>query len=326
MASMGRILLSVGLVNVCLACITIESLNSGSGGLRQGGNLADPAAAGCNRIGCGKYKTGERLKMAAEDMVSLQTKLHTIWEGGQIKYEIKYGSNPDFDLTPGFEIEADYPHYVASNSPASGVWVKNFELNALYNGDATIQVSYVTDGVEVQGDDLDAGLTWSNFDNPKSIFHQCIDIEVTEGAAAFPATEGAKGIGPQEKADIDFANAGGQVLNPPGANPFVPVLIVLLVLIFLFCGLAAWLFHQKHQTKPVPQSEPIVKKAPEAMPQPPQPPKEKTPTPTPEEEEDAVGVVHYEDADEPAPKLEATGSMGRHFHFRYVNEGEDAAV
>lgn len=342
----GKVLLS-SLAVQALGCITLEAANSNVLGLRQGGNFGDSPLLGCNRLGCSTDKAGSRLQLKADDELVVQAMLHQNWEGGQVKYELKYGNRPNFDTTPGFEIEQQDPHLIAEGSATKDL-VKRFNIEPAYNGNATIQISYVTAGLVVDahpslGDDV------KDFESPRSVFVQCLDIEITSGGLQFPAGTFLNGFGPSENDDATNpkppyrgggGNGGVNPVDPRGTSPppeegssfLIMAVLLSLLAVCLLVGVAMCVKRNKGQ-EPV-KSDPIVHdvisvpKAPSVSRK-----AEKTPTPAEDLESEVAVGIHYEtDPDTPpksrnseaaTPKLEATGSMGRHFHFRYVEDDEN---
>jgi cytoskeletal protein RodZ len=140
---------------------------------------------------------------------------------------------------------------------------------------------------------------------------------------------GDNGFGPNY---IITAPDEGIPFEAGGLKPFWIGFIILALLIVL-CGLGvAYLFlTQKEPERPA--FQPRVHEATVAPPKEPTP-RRKTPTPSQQssQSDEAVAVMHYTDAQEAEkeksqsatpPVNDATGSQGRHFHFRYINEGED---
>lgn len=311
---LGKLLLSSIAVQVSLACITLEKVNNGEQGLRHGGDMSDPPMPGCNRLSCGmSSKPEKRLKVSVDQGLRIEHKIHEIYKGGQVRYQIKWGEHPDFDSSPGFELEEDDHLYITSGM---STLKKSLLLEPGYNGNATIQVMYQTSGLEIKLQDM-------TLPNVRSEFVQCIDLELVEGMD-IPEGDWAGGFGPTAVPDDGTgADAKGAGL-PDVGNPFTTIALILSFLIVIYVALAIFFWWQNRTYQPMKDQDPIVQ---ENVIEPPPPPiaKEEKSS-TPEEEVEPVVGVHYE-SPEPTPEkpanLEKTGSMGRHFHFRYVEDDDN---
>lgn len=333
-------LASIGiLAQVCSGCITLDIAGTrddlGTFMLVDKGDAFAPAEAGCNILPCGFRSNSNlaprRAQITTDEEFFVRTNLERTWAGGYLKYEIKWGENPDFMMTDGFELEADNRQNVPKDT-ANSNWVKGFFVDPGYKGNATIQVSYVTDG---QKKVTVPGVPAEEDGSEAVTYIQCLNLEVVDGTP-LPKGGGEYGLGPGE---VDptvpepvAPTSDGGVTPAGGLSAFWLAFIVLAVLIVVCGALVGYLFATRKESE-APAFEPRVHEPTVAPPREPTP-KEKTKTPTPmsqsAEEDEQIAVLHYTDPEPiiqstPTPQLDATGSQGRHFHFRYVEEDEAAS-
>jgi hypothetical protein len=233
-----------------------------------------------------------------------------------VELSIKYGSTPNFQMTRGYTLDP--------------VWAPKengfFQLiravpTTAHNKNATIQVSYHV--------------------SASKTYYQCVDIWIT-GGTAFPDGAYPWGKGPDDYSFAVPGCVGGDCGVTPcedteegcGLKPVYVAIIILCVLIAIVVAVLIYLCITKKDpvddqadAKNVPL--PVVE--PPELPAQPAEPKAETP-PKEDSEHDAVGHVMYTPNEEsdPTPQesseqksLDATGSQGRHFHFRYVDEDGD---
>lgn len=345
---MRVIALACLLPQVVLSCLTIEGFHDGkivlpvtweSGSLRGGGDMYSPVDSGCNRISCGHWLNegyhGTRIKVrhvendnGDVDTMTIKSVIQNAHQGGQIQYAFKYGNEPSFANSPGFDLGKIN---IANNSLEREVY-KTFALNPAFNHNLTIQVSFT---VNANGEPEEAEPNQISFpseaeqqDTVTRQYFQCIDVELV-GGKDYPDGEFPFGFGPGEETALtptDGTDDFGD-LDKAGSSAFVAITIILCILIAAFLGYAVYMcLTENDEIKPEIEQktedfEPL--KHPDSL--------EKPATPPPEESQSqkssksAVGHITYADADplpEELPTPAATGSQGRHFHFRYVN-GEE---
>lgn len=319
---------------VCNGYMYLTSAGSGSyngfGTLRgeKPGNIWNPPVQGGNRIACGGKGNTEfmpsaeaRMKVVAGGQVRIVGKLTmpsdakivvaNAFPNPFVEISIKYGDRPNFQMTRGFTLNPVW----APTETGFFQLLRNIPDDAL-NNNATIQVAFNLNG------------TFG--------FFQCIDIVVAEGKV-FPAGDFPWGKGPDDlSVDVPGCLGGacgdvdkGGLTDAQIAIIVLCVLIAIVLAIFLYCCCCT---KKTELPEDKPQQFPIEVEQPPKEPAKPVTPPAATP---PKEESDngAVGHVIYipatEDSD-PTPQesseqksLDATGSQGRHFHFRYVEEDDD---
>lgn len=331
----GRTTCALLLSQVASACFTLDGIFVGeprrpttwlTESIRGGGDIWQPADHGCNQLPCGTFLNDEtydavRVQVPADELgLKIKSHLRKVWDGGQMIAQLKYGHSPNFAVTPGFELgsvnvpaDADVQHVyqTAVMSPA-------------YNYNATIQIAYHTDGLvraTIPGNEAP--------DHTSVSFYQCIDIEVV-GGMTWP--NGTEEIGPFEKAELDdeFGVQPPVVVPKVPVNTFLVVAVVFAVLLLIGLIIAAVLYVLLCKSEEKPKEEPVVReqvivKAEAPVEEPIQAPKPVSVSPEQpqEEEEEVVTEFNYREETPPAAKpIEAAGSEGRHFHFRYISEEE----
>lgn len=297
--------------------------------LREDGNVWDAGERGCNKLPCGSYLNdkvwdGPRIKVPADDAgIKIKAHLNQVWEGGHFNSHLMYGNNPNFAKDKPFDLagivvspEGDPLHVYETIVIAPG-----------YNHNATLQIEYVTQGR--LPNDGPPGLEISLSNHTHVIYYQCIDIEVVDGQ---PFPDGTVDLGVDWEETLPPSRS-----RPPAAplvknNAFFLVAMLTGILAALFCCIAIILAIVLR--KPKAEKTPIVPDVePEAIQVKAEPVVEVTPTPTPPEpkeepEEEVVGHIQYKEVSkkevvEELPKQDSIrGSEGRHFHFRYINDGE----
>lgn len=228
-----------------------------------------------------------------------------------VELSIKYGDTPNFQMTRGYSLfvwapTKSGPFQLSSTIPAEAL-----------NNNATVQVAYAV------GEDY--------------AFYQCIDVSVG-GGQVFPAGEFPWGKGPDDTSfDVPECLGGdcGKPIDDGSLKDAHIVMIILGVLIALLfiCLLFRFCTREpvENQEKPDKNQVPLEVEQPAAEPQKPEVPEPASP-PKEDSENEPIGHVMYTPAEEsdPTPQesseqksLDATGSQGRHFHFRYVEEDDD---
>jgi len=297
------------------------------------GNIWNPPKKGGNRIPCGgKGNTAflpleeDRLRVAAGQQVRVVGKLtmpkddeflsskqtDDAYTTSFVELSIKYGDRPNFQMTRGHPLT---PVWAPTESGAFQL-LRNIPEAAL-NRNATIQVSYsISETVS---------------------FYQCVDVYVTGGVDR-PAGDFPWGIGPDDKSvDVPDCIRGdcGKVAEDGMKGSYI-VMIILIILIAILAAVYVY-FCCTRKPADLPVTTPNENQEPLEVEKPPQEPaRPKTPPPASPPTEDSdnspIGHVMYTPAEEsdPTPQesseqksLDATGSQGRHFHFRYVEENDD---
>jgi hypothetical protein len=215
---------------------------------------------------------------------------------------------------------------------------KTIKPSPAFNSNATIQVAYHSDGL------LRATMPGVEAEPSKAstVFYQCIDVEIT-GGQDFPAGNFLHGLGPQEHSSPGFVDpVSGLPINNDVTVFWGPTEFAVAAVLLCFgivCALLALMFTAKKlKGELAPADEPAFEArlhAEEKIIQKPSPPDKPETPPKPEpsgeedDEEDATAQVNFSDGESSktsnksisTPK-EATGSLGRHFHFRYVEEDD----
>lgn len=252
---------------------------------------------------------------------------------GTIEYHIKYGDNPAFLNSIGFEM-VTAPHVTTSNTSRPLPYKQHLAFpDTVYAGNATIQVQHTTTRPDTK---------------ERVVFYQCIDI-VIKDAPPIPEGNYSIGIGPDTKLPGMEDPAG---TLPPGSNTeptkqqgldtFYIVLIVILALIFLVC-ICLFVRWMQNKNKAQKQKlgdqdgdfEPVVQQ--DVLPSEKGDSSRKDSKDSEDlskrlESEENVAHIGYGDDEDsentptPDPSGGGTGSKGRHFHFRYVEEDPDADV
>lgn len=292
------------------------------------GNLWNPPEDGANRIPCGGKGNAKNTILPREEentvgvqFVSAGSTLRIVGkltvrdiadglEQSYVDVQIKYGNSPNFQMNRGYRLgepfaptESGYFQLLAPIPTAE-------DADPAYNGNATIQVSYAV--------------------SRNKTYYQCIDVIITDGKP-FPKGDYPWGKGPDDThVDVVDAVTG---LVPEEDSGFLTALIILLVLICIAIGIAIYcIFASKNNLpKDTPVPDPIEHQEVPKEPEKPAQPVAATP-PKEDSDNEPIGHVMYTPAEEsdPTPQesseqksLDATGSQGRHFHFRYVEEDDD---
>jgi len=263
--------------------------------LREGGNVMQPPDPGNNIIMCGgilndnpAYWEVTRIGVKKDAQFKVVGEISPARQGATLIFSIIYGTNPIFAEGQGLALNPPEPWVVTANATSTR-FVITRSIPVAYNYPATIQVEYR----------LSYNMSW----------YQCIDINVT-GGLAYPT-----GV-----TQIDQGTNGTQVVlkrntlflqeNPTLLTQFQIVLITLCILLLLcICCLLTYLICHRRKQKPADLAEephmadehrPLAKNGPPVAPEAP----EEVP---PDEESEK--------------EAEEAGTAGRHFHFRYVDEG-----
>lgn len=302
---------------------------------RVPGNIWSPPKKGGNRIPCGgKGNTAfvpgpdNRLGISAGQQIRIVGKLTMpaddtnlqgvpdLYQTPFVEVSIKYGNKPNYQMTRGFTMS---PVWAPEESGYFQL-IRNAPQDAL-NNNATIQVAFhISEKVQ---------------------YFQCIDVWVM-GGSRFPAGDFPWGKGPDDQSfDLDpcVTDCGIVEEGVKGSTIAIIILAVLcglvLAVIVFFCCTGATKPVPVDDSVPPPQplkvpQEPAIIEKPEPVKQVPPPEKSKSKS----EDSEPIGHVIYTPADvdesDPTPQesseqksLDATGSQGRHFHFRYVEEDDD---
>lgn len=337
---MGRRTFSLLLTQAAYACFTLNGVKLTSKErfatqwsllpTRDEGDLWYPPNEGCNRLPCGSYMNDitstNRIQVHRDENLLIQAHIRNPWtrKEGVLKASLKYGQNPDFSHLPqGIEDLSDAINYREKDakSPIVTLNFKLSKLNPRFNFNATIQVEFVTEGVlrtALPGDSAIEKLS-----PLPSVFYQCIDLEVTDGKEWTLGSNATVGF-----VSENSIGGGGEGFQPTPTHSIYKK-VAAVIGTFALCGLiiAAIMLIMLCRKKPEPvSSEPIV---PPVEQEPLPEPNEPTPPAQPEkEEEDPVIEIKFQDSQPPQPEAEEKqasmkGSEGRHFHFRYVEEGEN---
>lgn len=295
------------------------------------GNIWNPPKKGGNRIPCGgKGNTKflptveERMRVTAGENVRVVGKLtlpadldyeSNFYSTPYVQLSIKYGDAPNFQMTRGFTMD---PIWAPKESGFFQL-IRAVDTTA-HNKNATVQVSYHV--------------------SPAKTYYQCVDIWIT-GGSSFPDGDFPWGKGPDDYSVPVPPCVGGDCGVTPceetdtcGLKGVYIAIIILCVLIAIVVGVLVYLVITKKDPIDDPadaKNVPLPVVDPPEMPAKPEEPKAETP-PKEESDHDPVGHVMYTPAEEsdPTPQesseqksLDNTGSQGRHFHFRYVDEDGD---